>query len=858
MTGRWVHKASRNARFFVPNFVSPADVEPLMPYLPSADVPEALQDKLQNFEHALPRSVGGPLLQKMADFGHAVDDVYRQHLDVIDDAYNLLSLPKQARSLSLPSLTKELLKLPQTVASDSIPPATLYAVYRSLMSESLGFRPQTAGNTRAWGRFEIVPRKLVDSSRMVTRIVRAWQGHVVAAARAGVDEDKAPPGQFIAEFQAFLTRARRAIDISRQHRATTTHGQVGPATVGAVADAEDGAEGAEKVTRVLFNTSDLRYIRFIKSWAAWQTFALSSTLHGVGSAILRATGRYEKEGTVLDQATGWVFLQELGVVAPWETRTPFELRVPGFGYYRDNSMGGEKPMVEPIDPMKDLRKDWGEATTVYCIDDASAHEIDDGVSVEATETAGEHWVHVHVADPGSLFSPSSSYAVHAKQSIQTIYLPDRVIPMLPDHIVQDKLSLAPDRPTLTFSARVNASGDLLDHKITPGTIRKVVYLTPATLAEVLGHTPAEPHTVLSVGDPDVATTYNAGVMPRALAPAAALSATDKANLALLASLGAARRARAALRGAVHLDQPRTTVTVRIAASLAADAATTVRSATHFRRDPHIALAVTRPAPGPAAAAPVTALMLLAAEVAATWCKARAIPLVYRVTQAQPDKPDAAAHFRAHVRPHLQRGDGAVPAGVMAAYLRALGPVLPSAVPGPHVALGVDAYAKVTSPLRRYGDLVAHWQIQSALLEEARTGRSLAGSRRGEYLAVSRAAVEALVPRLDGREKELAEGQRGAERSWGLQAVLRAWRFGEGEVGGTWGFTAGRMMRGWVMGEVEGLGLRGIMDLPADLTAEEVAEGDVFEVRIRDVNPYERRLLLEPLRRVSTAADLAEQ
>jgi len=107
-------------------------------------------------------------------------------------------------------------------------------------------------------------------------------------------------------------------------------------------------------------------------------FTNHSQFHGIAATILRATRRYDD--LELNQSVGWTFLQELGVISPWENRLVsdlnFGITVSSHTYKIAN---GERwlPMQ---DTMSGLRKDWGDLP-VYCIDDAGANEIDDGVSV---------------------------------------------------------------------------------------------------------------------------------------------------------------------------------------------------------------------------------------------------------------------------------------------------------------------------------------------------------------------------------------------------------------------------------------------------------------------------------------------
>jgi exoribonuclease-2 len=106
--------------------------------------------------------------------------------------------------------------------------------------------------------------------------------------------------------------------------------------------------------------------------------------------------------------------------------------------------------------------------------------------------------------------------------------------------------------------------------------------------------------------------------------------------------------------------------------------------------------VIRPIDRHGSRAMVTDLMLMAGEAAAAWCGARGIPIPH----ATQPPPDSVRH----------------PEGMAAmyAYRRQFKPSRTSIEPGPHFGLGLDAYARATSPLRRYADLLVHQQIRAAL------------------------------------------------------------------------------------------------------------------------------------------------
>lgn len=83
-----------------------------------------------------------------------------------------------------------------------------------------------------------------------------------------------------------------------------------------------------------------------------------------------------------------------------------------------------------------VRHDFGDMP-VYCIDSETAHEIDDGVSIE-TLSEKKYRLHIHIADPASSFAKSTDPEARddvldiAFQRSFTTYLPDMVLPMLPE------------------------------------------------------------------------------------------------------------------------------------------------------------------------------------------------------------------------------------------------------------------------------------------------------------------------------------------------------------------------------------------------------------------------------------------
>jgi exoribonuclease R len=101
--------------------------------------------------------------------------------------------------------------------------------------------------------------------------------------------------------------------------------------------------------------------------------------------------------------------------------------------------------------------------STFTIDPESSQDRDDAFSVEdlignpSAAQSGARWrLHLHVTDVASVIQPESPLWESAVKRGASIYLGDRVIPMLPDSLSTDALSLLPnqDRGAITFSVDV--------------------------------------------------------------------------------------------------------------------------------------------------------------------------------------------------------------------------------------------------------------------------------------------------------------------------------------------------------------------------------------------------------------------
>lgn len=102
------------------------------------------------------------------------------------------------------------------------------------------------------------------------------------------------------------------------------------------------------------------------------------------------------------------------------------------------------------------RKDLTEMLTVT-IDPTDARDFDDAISLSRQDGRWLLWV--HIADVGHFVPPGSRLDEEAKRRGTSVYLPDRVIPMLPEIISNHLASLQPQRTRLVKSVEIEMLDD---------------------------------------------------------------------------------------------------------------------------------------------------------------------------------------------------------------------------------------------------------------------------------------------------------------------------------------------------------------------------------------------------------------
>lgn len=420
----------------------------------------------------------------------------------------------------------------------------------------------------------------------------------------------------------------------------------------------------------------------------------------------------------VDSAQVRQFLVDLGVLPPWQDITSLREAQPGLitttpdpapsikrkhvsrSAAITSSLGPND--LYPTDPLESIRHDFGQLP-VYTIDDDGAHELDDGISVERDMADPSNlWVHIHVADPTAILPPTHSLARHARDTVHTLYFHHSSQPMLPESFVNGKLSLGHGanngqaENVLSFSAKVDPSGDIVDYRVRASIVRNVRTLRYDDV-----------DTAMSFHSPEL--TFPFGRPTLSSPTPLTLSLADVENLRLLDQFSKrmATRRLGMSTFFYNVERPELSVSPK---PLPIGMVNLMQPGL-FLGYPQISYAV-RNAYLSGSRQIVAEAAQVANRVASRFGRDYAIPLIRRALAA-PAKDEVLADLL-----RLRDNNGWVDFFEVRRKEIQQSSSRYTLEPAEHWAVGVEegeGYTRATSPLRRYGDLVTHWQIKHALL-----------------------------------------------------------------------------------------------------------------------------------------------
>lgn len=411
---------------------------------------------------------------------------------------------------------------------------------------------------------------------------------------------------------------------------------------------------------------------------------------------------------------------------------------------------------------------------VITIDPVDARDFDDAISVARTVRGG--WMlGVHIADVSHYVDWGSAIDLEARRRSTSVYLADRVLPMLPERLCNDLCSLRPDEDRLAFTVDIelDAQGRVRTYEPYPSVIRSRVRMDYGA-ADAL----------LREGEPDGAA-LDAAARGRAELAVEAARANGVDLRAFLRNADALARARREIRrkrGSIDFDTPEVHVLLD-EAGMPVDIVTRERTA---------------------ATSLVEEAMLLANECVAEFLADRDLVSAYRVHEDP--SPDSLASA-AKTLTELGAVEGGLAAGIMLGDPRAINAAVEDAADTAfapqvnalllraqqravykshnegHYALGARAYCHFTSPIRRYPDLIAHRVLKVALAKHE-LGKKEALARAPRLTGKGPQALEAICPQLC---RQASDNERAADAAANASqkvkvAQLYAGRIGERDTG----------------------------------------------------------------------------
>lgn len=126
------------------------------------------------------------------------------------------------------------------------------------------------------------------------------------------------------------------------------------------------------------------------------------------------------------------------------------------------------------------------STLTITIDPVDAKDFDDAISYKALR-GGSYEIGVHIADVSRYIEAGSALDKEAYRRATSVYLPDRVLPMLPERLSNELCSLRPDEDKYAFSAifKMNKQGQVKEQWIGRTVIRSRRRFTYEEVQEII-------------------------------------------------------------------------------------------------------------------------------------------------------------------------------------------------------------------------------------------------------------------------------------------------------------------------------------------------------------------------------------
>ncbi|KEF56602.1 uncharacterized protein A1O9_06791 [Exophiala aquamarina CBS 119918] len=775
--GRWlVDRTIDHDSPVVRGFASPDEVQAIRTHLPKQEIVKRSSvisyDLLRSWAGEVPRSASDPLLRRLALLIDEISSFRRENLALLDSVIDKVSHDVYYQTLDWDQVVHKVM----ACEPSNLSPATCMAVYFALKKKPT--RVQIVRDPKAGIlRFIIVSKRSASRFDTVVDWGRDYQeaaAHSALGKNVKISLEKNP-------LTSFVDKARRIILKSREIRSPTTTGHLGPtlshSTDGQVSTRETGetlSDDDQMITEFLWDTC-------IRSPTHNRTRTIYNS---ITSLIIRAIGAYPK--LRLERKIGRLLLQELGVLSPWSDEFDHDLLYPTpstKGSHELDSLQAEAraacdelwlhdPGYLPeLDSMASLRHDFD--LPALCVDSDYTKVRDDAYSLEPNPSIpGTHWVHVHVSHPSAFIKPDHPASQFAAKTIQTWYTVYSALPMLPFSLSK-AMSLDTGRPALTVSTLLKEDGKVLDIKLQPTILKDVVILNAEAVDATLG-TPQPEYATMLLGTPTDGSITQVTDKPSQ----AALDAVHvhRATLQNLKTLMFSRVNYRMRQASEWPDWPHVEHDTDVRSTISHNQGPDQLSQTrHFLGDPPIYcfasptmkwITMTERQEKESV---TQNLMILAAESAGKWFADRNIPAIFNCATPHTDFPVSK----------LNRLGLETRRVLPVSYL--------SSTPQNHVFTGINQFLRFTSPLRRYQDLLAHWQADAYLRAESDASSNSGATITKYEPPFSRAQVDQKVAGLAGYVYGMTRKMNHQQIHLRLRALFRAFHFKEAQLPEKWDF-----------------------------------------------------------------------
>lgn len=144
-----------------------------------------------------------------------------------------------------------------------------------------------------------------------------------------------------------------------------------------------------------------------------------------------------------------------------------------------------KNMLNPTEKELKNRLDLRDLK-VFTIDGEDSKDLDDAISIEMLDN-GNYELGVHIADVAHYVKEGSKIDVEAAERATSVYLTDRVIPMLPEEISNGVCSLnqGEDKLAISVIMEIDSNGEVLNHKIKESVINSKLRTNYNDVSDIL-------------------------------------------------------------------------------------------------------------------------------------------------------------------------------------------------------------------------------------------------------------------------------------------------------------------------------------------------------------------------------------